>query len=554
MRDEGEELALKLLVIGWDGATFDLIGPWVAGGELPNLARLMRDGVRGQLQSVPNMNSGPAWTSMATGLNPGRHGIFGLVGFAQDSYRMRPLNASDGRGKTLWRRLSETGQRVVVMNLPMTYPAEPVNGALVAGGDAPGPASPRFTYPEDLIHEINAEAGEYILAARLDGLIRAGRKAQALDRLHRMIDGRTRAALHLMERQPWDLFAVLFTASDSVQHYFWEDLSGGPFQDAILEVFRHLDAALGTLVAQAGDRVAVVVLSDHGFGSAQSGVRYLNDFLSGLGLLHYRSRRDWRTSALRWAFLQTERRLGAGLKEWLLAHLPGTYERATAGLWLESVDWSTTRAFGVAGTSEIWINLRGRQPMGVVSPGTEYEETVTLVQRALEGAVDPATGNRVIKSVLRRDDLYHGPFLDRAPDLLVTWGDEQATSGLAWTGGDRQILATHATSHRRYLTNGGHREMGILVAGGPPFRAGATLEGATLYDVAPTLLYVLDQPIPTSLDGALLADALTEHWLQDHPPQFGQEAEDDVAGPGASLSSQEEDEVMGRLRALGYVE
>ncbi|MBE9506504.1 MAG: alkaline phosphatase family protein [Chloroflexi bacterium] len=547
-------MASRLLVIGWDGATFDLVEPWIAAGELPNLARLMRDGVHGRLRSVPNMNSGPAWTSVSTGLNPGKHGIYGLTDFAAGSYRVRPLNGSDRHGKVIWRQLSEGGRQVVVMNLPITYPAEPVNGVLVAGGDAPSSRSPQFTHPEGLIDEINAEAGEYILAARLDGLIRAGRKAAALDRLHRMIEGRTRAALYLMERQPWDLFLVLFTASDSVQHYFWEDLAGGPYQDAILGVFRRLDETLGALLAQAGDHTTTIVLSDHGFGPTRPGLRYLNDFLAGLGLLCYKPRRDSRTTLLRWAFLQLEKRLGDGTKEWLLEHFPRLHESATAGLWVDGVDWSSTRAFNLAGSSQIWVNLRDRQPEGIVSPGEEYEEVVSLIQQALGEAVDPVTRRPAVKAVHWRADLYHGPFLDRAPDLLVEWTEESDLSGLAWYGDVQQVMATRSIAHRRHPVNGGHREMGILVASGPPFKKGELIDGATLHDIAPTLLCLLNQPIPTSLDGQPLTAALADHWLQAHAPQFVEERQDSTSASGISASAADEDEVMGRLRALGYVE
>ncbi len=547
-------MTARVLVVGWDGATFDLLDPWIESGELPNLARLIRGGARGRLRSVPNMNSGPAWTSVCTGLNPGKHGAYGLVDFAEGSYRMRPLNASDRHGKMIWERLSEAGKQVVVLNLPLTYPADPVNGAFVAGGDAPSSRSPRFTYPEELIGEINAEVGEYILAARLDGLIRRGRKADALDQLHRMIDSRTRAALHLMRRQPWDLLMVLFTASDSVQHFFWEDLAGGPHRDAILGVFRHLDSALGEILARAGDQTTVIVLSDHGFGVTQPGVRYLNSFLAELGLLRFQSRRYSATSLIRWAFLQLEMRLSARAKERLAQRFPCLHERGTAGLWMEDVDWAATQAFSLAGSNQIWINLRGRHPKGIVSPGEDYDEVVALIQGTLGEAVDPATGMSAVKAVRRRTDLYGGPYLNQAPDLLVEWVDEAVRSGLAWHGEGQQVVATRSFTHRRHPVNGSHRKMGVLVAHGTPFRRGVTIDGATLYDIAPTLLHLLGEPIPAVLDGKSLTGALDDAWLQVHPAQFsGGEQE----GPGCarvSMSLEDEDEVMQRLRGLGYVE
>ena len=547
-------MADKALVVGWDGATFDLLEPWVADGELPNLARLMQGGAHGRVKSVPNMNSGPAWTSVSTGLNPGKHGVYGLVDLAPGSYRIRPLNAADRHGKTIWQRLGEAGKQVVVMNLPLTWPADEVNGVLVAGGDAPSSHTPGFTYPEGLMREIDAEAGEYLLAARLDGLIRAGKRAEALSRIHRMVEGRTRAALYLMKRRPWDLFLVLFTASDVVQHFFWRDLAGGPYQDAILQVFRQLDSALGRLLAQAGDQTTVLVLSDHGFGPTQPGVYYLNDFLAGLELLRYGPQSNSRAGLLRWAFLQLERRLGSRMKEWLFERFPRLYEKAVTGLWMDNVDWPATQAFSLAGSNQIWINVRGRHPQGIVSPGEEYDAVMTLIQRALEGAVDPGADRPAVEKVCRQRDLYHGPFLDQAPDLLVRWGDSPVQSGLAWEGDSHRVIARRRTAHRRHPVNGSHREMGILVAHGPPFRSGVTIDGATLYDITPTLLYLLGQPIPRGLDGGILTSALTEQWLQSHPPQPCHQDGDRAPSRPVAISAEEEEEVMARLRSLGYIE
>ena len=543
----------KVLVIGWDGATFDLLKPWVEAGELPNLERLMDEGVHGRLRSVPNMNSGPAWTTVATGLNPGKHGVYGLVGFTEGSYRLRPLNAADRHGRTIWRRLSEAGQRVVVMNLPITHPAEPVNGVLVAGGDAPRPSSPRFSYPEDVIEEIDTAAGEYILAARLDGLIRAGKKQQALDRVYRMIQGRTRAAQHLMEREDWNLFFVLFTASDSVQHFFWEDLTGGgPHRDAILDVYRRLDDALGTLQAQAGPDTATILLSDHGFGPIQLGRLYVIDFLAQLGLLRRRAQKDRRAALLRWAFVQLEKTLSSRAKEWLLEHFPGLHDRAQAGLWVDQVDWPGTRAFTVHGSSHVWVNTRDRWPQGIVAPGEEYDAVVAQVQRALEQAVDAETGQPAVAAVHRREELYRGPFLERAPDLLIDWTDAPCRAGLAWHGDGERIIASRPVEFRRHPINGSHRPLGIFVASGTPYRRGATIEGTALYDIAPTLLHLRDHPIPTSFDGQILTEALTTDWLQTHPPRSTEEDHDDVAGPGIDVPADGEKEVLERLQALGY--
>jgi predicted AlkP superfamily phosphohydrolase/phosphomutase len=176
------------------------------------------------------------------------------------------------------------------------------------------------------------------------------------------------------------------------------------------------------------------------------------------------------------------------------------------------------------------------------------------IQEALQGAVDPASGRRVIESVCRQSELYTRPFLDQAPDLLVRWADSPVESGLAWDGDTHHVVATRRTAHRRHPVNGSHREMGILVAHGPQFKSGVTMDGTTLHDVAPTVLYLLGRPIPPGLDGQVLTGAMNERWLQSHPPRLCSQDRESKPSPPVTMSAEEEEEVLGRLRSLDHVE
>ncbi len=143
----------KVFILGLDGATFDLIDPFIKEGELPNLASIIQEGVRAKLNSTILSHSPPAWTSFATGKNPGKHGILGFTKMSSDSYELKLVYGSHNKAKTLWETLSEKGKKVIVMNIPMTYPPKPVNGLLVSGLDAPSTSS-QFTYPPELREEI----------------------------------------------------------------------------------------------------------------------------------------------------------------------------------------------------------------------------------------------------------------------------------------------------------------------------------------------------------------------------------------------------------------
>lgn len=155
----------RLLILGLDGATFDLVHPWVREGLLPTFAGLLTEGAWGPLRSVPNMNTAPAWTTFMTGKNPGKHGVFWFAEEGERPGEVRFVSAADRQATSLWRLLSDGGRKVAVVNVPLTYPAEPVNGFMVSGFDAPSTASPGFSRPVDLIHELERQCGRYILHA-----------------------------------------------------------------------------------------------------------------------------------------------------------------------------------------------------------------------------------------------------------------------------------------------------------------------------------------------------------------------------------------------------
>ena len=177
----------KVLVIGMDGATFDLIDPWIKEGKLPVLERCIKQGTRSPLLSTPLSNSAQAWSSFITGKNPGKHGIYDFFETLPDSYGVRFLNASFRSGKSIWRLVSEAGKKVGIINVPITYPAEEVNGFLIPGLDSPGTEG-NFAYPRGLMEEINEHSGEYIVEAGIWGYIRRGKPDIALEKLLEMTE------------------------------------------------------------------------------------------------------------------------------------------------------------------------------------------------------------------------------------------------------------------------------------------------------------------------------------------------------------------------------
>lgn len=557
----------RLLLLGLDGATFDLIAPWVAEGRLPTLVRLLREGAAGPMRSVPNRNSAAAWSSIVTGMNPGKHGIYWFVEY-RDDYSYVFINASFREGAPLWRLLGEAGRPALVLNVPMTYPAEPLDGVLIAGLDGPGAHDPRFAYPPGIVAEVEAALGApYIVEVGMPGLVKAGRYDEALAEAHRAIDQRAAVARHLMRTRPWDLCMLVFRETDPVQHFFWKFMAPDGFRvdpaavarygGAIREVYEHIDAALGTLVAEAGPHDHVMVISDHGAGPDSGKARSLQRWLAALGLLRFRAdgRAGWRGRALRALFAGVhalDRRLPVATKRRLAHALPGLRQRTKVLMSYAHIDWQGTRAYSDGKRPDIWINLRGRQPAGQVAPGAEYDALCEFIRRQFTAARGLPDGRPVVRAVYLRDEVYHGPHVVRSPDLIVEWERGAAPEAVLFPDGTVVRMREGGLDPMEQLVCGGHEPEGILILRGPAVAPGARVEGATVMDVAPTALYLLGEAVPEAMDGVVRAEALRAEVTAAHPPRTRHAVA--AAAARAGYDRADEAAIRDRLRGLGYVD
>lgn len=564
----------RLLVVGLDGATFDLIRPWAQQGRLPTLARLLQEGVSAPLRSVPNMNSAPAWSSFATGLNPGKHGIFYFDELIPGTYTKRYLNGSFRHGAPFWRLLSQAGYRVGVINVPMTYPAEEVNGYMLAGLDTPAPGSPAFSWPRDLAADLKAAVGDYIIEPGIPGYIKAGRRDRARARILEALEKRLAYALYLARHFPTDCMVVVFTATDAAQHFFWKDMDpthpehdpeeASQYGDTILQVYQRLDRAIAQLMEAMPD-AAVLCMSDHGGGYNQRGAEFLNPWLAEQGLLHFaagdgaggglgaRARRA-AGAVLRWGYRWVDSHFSREAKQRLARLLPGLRGRVEGSMTFQDIDWPRTRAYAFGARDDLWVNLRDREPQGTVEPGPEYEALRDLLLERLRVTVDIAREEPVVEWAARREEVYHGPFVERAPDILLQWRTAFVLRGLYLPQPGRP--KPEPPPYTPTLNNGGHRPYGIFILAGEGVRRGEVLPEAHIQDLAPTILHFFGVPVPADVDGRVLMEV----WAPEGEPahrevQRAQEGAGE-AGPAGEAGYSEEEErlIEERLRGLGYVE
>ena len=557
----------KVLIIGLDALTPRLVEKWVAEDRLPNIGRFLKEGAWGAMKSVPNRNSAPAWSTMVTGLNPGKHGIYWFTEDDPENYEYRFINGSYRRGKAFWNVLSEEGQRVSVMNVPVSFPAEEVNGFFVAGVDSPSADDPRFTHPSELRKEVvEAAGGEYYVYPALARYVVGGQPDEGLDRLHRSIDKRAAVAEHLMAKEPWDTFMVVFTESDVVKHFFWrhmeEPADGDPpaHRNAIRDTYEHLDRVVGELIERAGPDTVTVLVSDHGARQEDGLARTLPSWLEQLGLLSYKATSGRMTArslvfnAVSKVFRRLERTLSPEYKHKLSRRMPWLRRRVEVMMSFAKIDWSATRAYTDGKRPEIWINLEGRQSQGIVAPA-DYEAVRVQIIDSLTSAVCDRTGRPLVRRVLRREEAYSGPHVNRSPDLIVEWMDEPSCLDIRYPDGvTHRLVKQHLPDDPfDHLVNGGHDSYGIVAflgAGISPTR----LEGAQIADFAPTILWLRDAPIPSDADGVVLKDAFDDELWASRQMRQGGSGTLTEGTDRTGFSKEEEEEVRERLKALGYVE
>ena len=549
----------RVFVVGLDAATFDLILPWVDGGRLPTLARLLRDGVRAPLRSTLPALTPPGWTSAATGRNPGKHNVFNFYRTTAGGLGVAPVTLGDLKSPRAWDIAAVHGRRSCVLHMPLTYPPRADAGVMISGIMTPKGAED-FVAPAELKAELAARIPGYRMEVDESALRRHQLEAfrnDAFD-LQRV---QTEEVLYLLATQEWDLFWVMFHTLDKLQHFYWRFMDPGhpaypgpgPYSDTIRDFHVAFDQSLGRFLEHLPANTDVVLLSDHGSAPLHSYFCVMN-WLAQEGFLRLQpettARRGLAAAGVdAKAIVRGLKRSGLG---WVTRYVPrGLKQQVPQALTsfakvAKRIDWSQTRAYcPSAPGSGLWINVRGREPNGIVEPGAEYERVVEELRARLLAFRDPS-GAPVVTAVHRRDEVYRGPFAESGPDLLVETAD---TVCLVEGLGLRPLMPAGRGPEER---TGNHARDGILVLHGPDVQAGLTLPLAAIEDVTPTVLHLLGLPIDADMDGRVLTEALRPETLAARPIQV---ADTPYSAPenGYSYSADEEARIQDMLEGLGYV-
>jgi len=560
-------MSKKVLFIGLDGATFDVLDPLIDQGLMPRLKQFIGEGVRGPLETTIPPITPTAWVSWMTGKNPGKHGVFEFLLRRKGSGALpdTPVNSRSRDGLPFWDLLGKMGKQAIVTNVPCTYPPSMVNGVMIS--DFLTPRGRRdFTHPASLIEEVESRFGPYELY--ITEVYTPGNVDKILDQLFTELEYKTNVNRYLMDQYGWDVFATHYWGTDRFQHELWHLLDEThPFFDRkehdahigrIHEYWHAVDSMLGELVDHVGNDATVYMGSDHGFGPIEKFLCF-NVWLIDEGLLVLK--RDAMTLFKRALFrlgLTPDLAYRSAMKMGL-AHLRlsvGVTNRSklmklanVLMLSLEDVDWSRTVAFSKGNYGQIFINVRGRDEHGIVEPGAEYETVIRQVIDKLKALVDPEANQPLIGPIWRREDLYTGPHIDEAPDIQFLPGDMT-----------NKPLGTLDLTSNKFITpvygnSGDHRMHGILLGRGPELRRGVRIDGARIIDFAPTILHSFGVEVPSDMDGRVLVEGFTDEYLAGSPVRVRETTGSDYDAGGESpvMTEEESEEIRARLRGLGYL-
>ncbi len=543
----GQNFKNKLVVIGWDGACFEIIDSLLKEGKLPNIEGLISKGGKTILNSTYPPVTPTAWTSFLTGLNPGNHGIFGFTENKNFDNTI-VVTGESIQAKCLWDFINNKALKAGYFFIPMTYPVTSVNGIMISGLGTPE-WNKNAVYPQELFEEIPRKFGKNNILEPCN--LNKYSREKYVEKLLENIKLQTELFLYYTEKYNLDFPVIVFGHSDRVQHFYWrqraERLRLG---DSIERVYTALDHSLGLIFKHFGDSTDYIIMSDHGAGSYHS-LFLTNNWLYREGYLDYNERGAKRIKD------EMLSNIPGPVKKLIKNFLPGVFKKVKKGISdpeLGRINWAKTMAYSDSYNGKVYLNLKGRDPYGIVEVN-EYDRVRKEISDKLYEVIDPATNKPFVDKVYLKEDIYHGQSFDSAPDLyFISKGFKVHASPSHFYDKDRIFTPGGKWGMVKHEHSAVHRMEGIFIAGGSSFQQFSDREPFDIIDLLPNILYLLGADIPRSLDGKVKLNILTERFKKERPvnytdEEFLEHADREKGG----YSTKEKEKIEDELKGLGYL-
>jgi len=531
---------VKVIVIALDGASFDVFSSLAEEGTLTNIRRLMKEGCFGVLRSTIPPISPAAFSSLITGKNPGKHGVFSF-GHFKDGF-FTPYTSTCIKGEALWDILSTIDKKSILLNVPLTFPPYEINGIMISGF----PAQRLFettSYPSDLISFLRSKIGDYhvdiqYLKSDYEGI----HEKKFLDEAYYVTQKRVEAMQFLMENYDWDFFMMVETSLDRIQHllfgYFDKE---SPYYDeekreVLIKYYKKIDSILGKIVSLIDENAILIVVSDHGFEPLYKYVGINNLLVQG-GF----TKNVWKfqTSASKWMVKILKFLEGKGIK---------TYKFLSSNMILKvkneislRYDFASSKAYSASGLS-IFINKHFKDKT--------YESIKRRLTEFLYSVIDEENGERIVEKIYNKDEIYWGNHLNDAPDLTIVLKKGYEPKAF------RNCIIENLSQVNRKVKRGTHAgfsaQRGLFIISGRGVKKGSLTE-VNIVDIAPTIMYILGAPIPSDTDGRVLREIFEPDSKFAKEPITYEEVTVKKKEETLQLSKGREAIIEERLRKLGYI-
>jgi len=518
----------------------------------------MEEGSSGKLQSTYPPLTAPAWASFMTGKSPGDHGVFDFFCRDQKSYSQNLNSIQNIKDKKLWDILNHNGKTTGLINLPLSYPTPKVDGFFISGLLTPHGAKD-FIFQPGLLKELKNNIGPYLLHHE-----HTGDPDEVLDEAFTILKYRTKTAIYLYDKYPTDFFMVHYFGTDRIQHEFWHLLDPShplfnhqmhlKYKDRILQYFRSLDNNLKMLSDHTGKDTVFMIISDHGFGPIHKFMN-VNQWLIKENFMFFK--RNLFTSVKRLLFglgftysnmAKFILKFGLSKKAIQAGRAKRQKLQEKIFLSLKDIDWSRTVAYSMGNFGQIFLNLKGREPQGIILE-SEYDETVKKIISKLRRFRDPDTGKECIDRIFLREELFKGKYKNLAPDIFfLTKKMEIKPNGLS-------DFTSHAILEPAFASTGHHRLDGIFIAYHPDIiNKKHDIKNLKIIDIAPTILYLMNSAVLPDMDGRVLLEIFNKDYIKKNPVQYSKVKKiNKKESKSRVYSPLEEKKIKDQLKKLGYI-
>lgn len=533
----------KAVIIGLDGATFDVIDPLIEEGFLPNIKMLKDNGAYGKMESTIPPVTAPAWVSMATGKNPGKTGVFDFLNL-KDKSSYIAVSSNVFAGSAYWDYLNKAGYKIGILNYPVLYPPYQIEGFMVSGLGAF--VKDEFCYPSALKDELDRITNGYEIMLSPNKAKYVEHEKRFVKDMEIFIEKRIKAVRYLMENKVWDLFIVVFSAPDILQHYLWKfwdtdtsEIETGKkktLRKAFCNLWNQVDQGIGEILKIIPAKTNVFIVSDHGAGP-QKGIFYPNTWLKEKGYLKLKtgnnktfsfknSTKTFAKGVLGWV----DNKFGSDLR-FYFSKFTTKDTNFTAGF-----DLDNSVAYAAKHST---ISVAG---IRIVPQGNKK---AIIREKIIEDLKQLSNEEGLKIDIWKSEEIYKGSYVDTFPDLIFSINNFEYAIREKVIGEDIHIRDQQA----RKTISGCHRLNGIFIASGPEIRH-INIE-AKIYDVAPTVLHIMGEQIPDDMDGKVLEEIFE---LDSHVLSRKIEFRAPFAGSSLGNEDQERNKMIEQqLIDLGYM-